>query len=58
MLEGAARKAHKAGVRFVITGASPQTRRMLITHGVRQPYVSYAASVKDAQELLKAETAG
>ena len=28
---------------------------MLITHGVKPPHVSYAASVKDAQELLKAE---
>ncbi|PWK70788.1 SulP family inorganic anion transporter [Aminobacter sp. AP02] len=55
VLEGAARKAHQAGVRFFITGASPQTRRMLITHGVKQPAVSYAATVQDALDLLKAE---
>ncbi|WP_395448453.1 SulP family inorganic anion transporter [Aminobacter sp. UC22_36] len=53
VLEGAARKARQAGVRFFITGASPQTRRMLINHGVKYPAVSYAASVKDALDLLK-----
>ncbi len=58
VLEGAARKARQAGVRFFITGASPQTRRMLINHGVKHPAVSYAASVRDAQALLKAEKAG
>lgn len=58
VLEGAARKARQAGIRFFITGASPQTRRMLITHGVKRPHVSYAASVKDALDLLKAEKAG
>lgn len=55
VLEGAAHKARRAGVRFFITGASPRTRRMLITHGVRQPLVSYAASVDDALDLLKSE---
>ena len=53
VLEGAARKARQAGVRFFITGASPQTRRMLINHGVKHPAVSYAASVRDALDLLK-----
>ena len=38
VLEGAARKAARAGVRFFITGASPQVRRMLFTHGVRPPH--------------------
>ncbi|MGF7008407.1 SulP family inorganic anion transporter [Aminobacter sp. BE322] len=57
VLEGAARKARKAGVRFFIAGASPQTRRMLINHGVKRPFVSYAATVKDARDLLAAERA-
>ncbi|MEO5325893.1 SulP family inorganic anion transporter [Mesorhizobium sp. CC13] len=57
VLEGAARKARKAGVRFFIAGASPQTRRMLINHGVKRPYVSYAATVRDARDLLAAERA-
>ena len=55
VLEGAARKAAKAGVRFYIAGASPQTRRMLMTHGLRQPEVTYVASVEEAQELVRAE---
>jgi SulP family sulfate permease len=45
VLEGAARKARRSGVRFVVVGASPQVRRTLITHGVKRPLVSYAASV-------------
>ncbi len=45
VLEGAARKARRGGVRFVIAGASPQVRRTLINHGVKRPLVSYAASV-------------
>ncbi|WP_378952944.1 SulP family inorganic anion transporter [Mesorhizobium sp. ANAO-SY3R2] len=55
VLEGAARKAERAGVKFFITGTTPQMRRMLITHGVRPPHVTYAASVEDAQETLRAE---
>ena len=57
VIEGAARKAERAGVRFFITGASPQTRRMLITHGVKQPHVTYAGSVRDALDLLAEERA-
>src|SRR5690606_9676307 len=43
VIEGAARKANSAGVRFVIAGASPPVRRMLITHGVKRPLASFAA---------------
>jgi len=56
VLEGAARKAAKAGVRFFIAGASPQTRRMLVTHGLRQPEVRYAADVEEALAMAKAGT--
>jgi sulfate permease, SulP family len=48
VLEGAARKSRRSGVRFVIAGASPQVRRTLINHGVKRPLVSYAASVEAA----------
>ncbi len=51
VIEGAARKARKAGVRFYITGASAPVRRMLITHGVKRPLVRFAASVKDVPPL-------
>ncbi|TIT02700.1 SulP family inorganic anion transporter [Mesorhizobium sp.] len=53
VIEGAAHKARRAGVRFIISGASPQTRRMLINHGVKRPLVTYAASIKDARAQLK-----
>ncbi|BCG91860.1 SulP family inorganic anion transporter [Mesorhizobium sp. 131-2-1] len=53
VIEGAAHKAKRAGVRFIIAGAAPQTRRMLINHGVKRPLVTYAASIKDAQAQLR-----
>jgi SulP family sulfate permease len=55
VIEGAVRKARRAGVRFFIVGASTQVRRMLTTHGVRQPEVVYAGSVRDVMERLRAE---
>lgn len=56
VIESTAHKARKAGVRFVIAGASPQTRRLLITHGVKRPLVTFAASVKDAKAQLRTST--
>ncbi len=53
VIEGAARKARRAGVRFFITGASPQVRRMLFTHGVRPPHVRYKATIKGALEQVR-----
>jgi SulP family sulfate permease len=53
VIEGAAHKAQRAGVRFIISGAAPQIRRMLINHGVKRPLVTYAASIKDARAQLK-----
>ena len=57
VLEGAARKAHKAGIRFFITGASRQARHMLFSHGVKPPHVEYAASIQDALAELSLSTA-
>ncbi|TIP26273.1 MAG: hypothetical protein E5X67_21170 [Mesorhizobium sp.] len=46
-----------AGLTVAIIGgflvASPQTRRMLINHGIKRPLVTYAASIRDAQAQLK-----
>ncbi|MBN9220089.1 MAG: SulP family inorganic anion transporter [Mesorhizobium sp.] len=53
VIESAARKASRAGVRFIISGASPRIRRMLINHGVKPPLVTYAASVRDARARLR-----
>ncbi|WP_299809151.1 SulP family inorganic anion transporter [uncultured Roseibium sp.] len=55
VIEGTVRKAHRAGVRFFITGASEQTRRMLVTHNVRPPQVRYKATIEAALRQLKTE---
>jgi SulP family sulfate permease len=55
VIEGAARKARRAGVRFFVAGASPQVRRMLVTHGVRTPLARYKASVAGALAQWHAE---
>jgi SulP family sulfate permease len=54
VIEGAARKAKRAGMRFVVAGATPQVRRMLITHGVRRPLATFAASAGEARARLAA----
>ncbi|AZO65206.1 MULTISPECIES: SulP family inorganic anion transporter [unclassified Mesorhizobium] len=56
VIEGAAHKARRAGVRFIIAGASQQTRRMLIKHGVKRPLVTFAASIRDARAQLARKT--
>ena len=43
-----ARKADRHGVRVFITGAAPQIRRMLFTHGVRPPHVRFRKQLADA----------
>lgn len=52
IIESAARKAEKTGIRFFITGAAPQVRRMLMTHHVRPPQVEYAPSIAEARAQL------
>lgn len=56
VIGGAAHKAGRAGVRFIIAGAAPQTRRMLINQGLKRPLVTYAASIRDARAQLKAQS--
>lgn len=56
VLEGAARKAAHEGVQFVITGASPQMRRMLSAHGVKPPLIRYEPTIDDALAHLRQET--
>ncbi len=50
MIEGLARKAARRNVAFWITGAGPELRRVLLTHGLRRPLCRYAASVEAALE--------
>lgn len=53
IIEGAARKAEKAGIRFFITGANVAVRRTLLMHGVRPPHVHYAATIDEAREEMR-----
>ncbi|WP_428642316.1 SulP family inorganic anion transporter [Roseibium sp.] len=55
VIEGAVRKAGRAGVRFFITGTSQQARRMLIANNVRPPQVRYKASTDAALRQLRNE---
>ncbi len=56
VIEGAMHKARRAGVRLFITGASPELRRMLMTHGVRPPLVRYKASIAGALQQIRNES--
>ncbi|WP_274626350.1 SulP family inorganic anion transporter [Arvimicrobium flavum] len=58
VVEGSIRKAEKAGVRVVVSGASPATRRMLVTHGVKPQRVQFAENIEVARKLIEAEHAG
>ncbi len=55
VIEGAAKKARRHGVRFIVTGASPQARRMLFAHGVRPPLARYKATIARARQQLLRE---
>ena len=48
IIEGVARKAERDGIRFIITGASPTVRRMLLAHQICPPRVEYAGSIDKA----------
>ena len=43
-----ARKMDRTGGHLVLTGASPEVRRTLLAHGLREPHVRWRASVEDA----------
>ena len=57
VLEVAAAKSARAGVRFIIAGASPQVRRMLYSHNVRPPHVRFRSSVEKAVDQVRRESA-
>jgi SulP family sulfate permease len=58
VVEGAVRKARKAGLRVFVTGASPPVRRMLMALGVRPPLVRYKATIGNALEQVRRERDG
>ena len=48
VMEGLAHKTEKRGVKLFVSGANPDVRRSLLTHGVRPPAVHFAATIEDA----------
>ena len=53
VMEGLAHKARRRKVQLFMTGANADIRRALLTHGVRPPDVSFAATVDDALDLYR-----
>lgn len=47
VIAGAARKAHNAGRRFIVAGASEEIEKLLRTHGVVPPLAEYRESLAD-----------
>jgi SulP family sulfate permease len=47
-IEVIGRKAGRGGVRLLISGAAPAVRKLLVAHGVREPEVTYAATLDEA----------
>ena len=48
VMEGLAHKAAKRGVKLFVSGANPDVRRSLLTHGVRPPAVHFVPTIGDA----------
>ncbi len=57
VIEGSVRKARRQGVRFMISGATKETRRMLETHHVSEPEVQFFDTIEGAFAAAKAYAA-
>lgn len=53
MIESLAHKTHRHGVTLWLTGASRDIRRVLLTHGVKKPFVRYASTVEAAMSAVQ-----
>ncbi len=53
MIEGLAHKAHKHGVALWLTGASRDIQRVFVAHGLKKPFVNYAATAENAVAAVK-----
>lgn len=54
VIEGTVRKAEKAGVSVYIAGAGPELRRLLETHEMKAPRVTYVGRVAEARAAIAA----
>ena len=48
VIEALAHKAQRRGIELWLTGTSRDTRRVLLTHGLRRPLARYAPTIEDA----------
>ncbi len=53
VIEAAARKASRSGVRFILSGVPGDARKLLETHDVTPPLVEYAATLDEARAALR-----
>ncbi|TJW51136.1 MAG: SulP family inorganic anion transporter [Mesorhizobium sp.] len=53
MIESLAHKTHRHGVTLWLTGASRDIRRVLLTHGLKKPFVRYASTVEAAMSAVQ-----
>jgi sulfate permease, SulP family len=56
-IDGFVGKARRHGAAVYLVGARPPIRRVLMTHGVRPPFVRFKASLADALAAARAKTA-
>ena len=54
-IDGFARKAEKAGIKLIITGAAPALRRALKIHDVRPPRVQFKPTIEDALAAVRGQ---
>lgn len=55
VIEGLVNKAEKSGIAVFIAGAAPELRRLLETHQIHEPRVSFTPDVEAAKLLVRAE---
>ena len=52
-IEGIVRKAERGGVRVLVSGAAPAVRSVLTAHGVKEPKVTYEATLEGAMRTAE-----
>jgi SulP family sulfate permease len=57
-IEGFARKARRHGAAVYVSGARPEIRRVLLSHGVRPPLVRFRTGLEEAVAVARGKIAG
>jgi sulfate permease, SulP family len=58
MIEGFVRRMHRQGAAVFLSGARPAIRHVLLTQGLKPPWVRYKPSIAAARATAQAEIAG